>query len=137
MKGVIVVLIDCAVYKKPYYQCQIQISMYPLGSYSQERQQSNSYQDSTIILLGLYPVILLGLLRPNQLVSHPLEYIKEARGTQIGRTNSSLNQGNTTPKRRVQFTKPQIGRRVLCHWQSNLSKFVSCFLVFTFEFKIW
>jgi hypothetical protein len=41
--------------------------------------KTDSYQNSTVILLGLYRVILLGLLPCNRLETRPLNYTKEGR----------------------------------------------------------
>jgi hypothetical protein len=45
----------------------------------QGRMKTDSYYNSPVILLGLYRVILLGLLLCNQLGTRPLDYIKEGR----------------------------------------------------------
>jgi hypothetical protein len=43
------------------------------------RMKTDSYQNSPVILPGLFRVILLGLLPCNRLGTHPLDYIKEGQ----------------------------------------------------------
>ena len=80
-------------------------------------------------------VILLGLLLVNQLVSHPLDYIKEGGVPRSVEAQERLNRAKHTSAGR-NIPEHDTGCRVLRYSGGpNLSKFVSCVLSFTLKFQ--